>query len=43
MIVQKNETLQSYLGLLKHGNTHKLQEELLNEYWIWQDHERKSM
>lgn len=33
----KNETLQSYLGLLKHGNTRKLQEELLNQYWISQN------
>ncbi|MBI4426174.1 MAG: group II intron reverse transcriptase domain-containing protein [Candidatus Kerfeldbacteria bacterium] len=30
------ETLQSYLGLLSHGNTHKIQEDALNEYWIWQ-------
>lgn len=29
-----NETLQSYLGLLKHGNTYKTQEALLNQYWI---------
>ncbi len=29
-----SETLQSYLGLLKHGNTHKTQETLLNQYWI---------
>lgn len=30
------ETVQSYLGLLKHGNTHKVQEAMLNEYWLWQ-------
>jgi len=30
------ETLASYLGLLKHGNTFQLQEELLNNYWFWQ-------
>lgn len=31
----KPETLQSYLGLLKHGNTHKIRERLLMEYWMW--------
>jgi hypothetical protein len=30
-----NETLQSYLGLLKHGNSRQIREELLNEYWLW--------
>lgn len=30
------ETSQSYLGLLKHGNTHKTKQELLREYWLWQ-------
>lgn len=30
----KNATLQSYLGLLSHGNTHDLQAELLNSYWL---------
>ncbi len=29
-------TLMSYLGLLKHGNTLKLQQELRNEYWLWE-------
>lgn len=29
-----NETLQSYLGMLKHGNGHKIREELLNEHWV---------
>ncbi len=28
------ETLASYLGLLKQGNTYKLQQELLNSYWF---------
>jgi len=28
------ETLQSYLGLLKHGNTYKIRERLLMEYWV---------
>lgn len=27
------ETLQSYLGLINHGNSHKLEEILLNNYW----------
>jgi len=31
------ETLQSYLGLLGHGNTHKVRDELLIEYWLWQN------
>ncbi|HLC70035.1 MAG TPA: hypothetical protein VJH75_03240 [Patescibacteria group bacterium] len=30
-----NEKLQSYLGLLSHGNTCRAREELLNEYWLW--------
>ena len=29
-----NETLQSYLGLLSHGNGGKVKEQLLNEYWF---------
>jgi len=29
-----NESLQSYLGLLKHGNTFKVKQELLNKYWL---------
>lgn len=29
-----NETLQSYLGMLKHGNAYKIKEELLNWYWL---------
>ncbi|MBI4092898.1 MAG: group II intron reverse transcriptase domain-containing protein [Candidatus Kerfeldbacteria bacterium] len=32
-----NETLQSYLGLLKHGNTHKIRQKVLNEYWLWHE------
>ncbi len=31
------ETLQSYLGLLGHGNTQILQQELLAEYWLWRE------
>jgi len=27
---QQEETLQSYLGLLKHGNTHKLKVDISN-------------
>lgn len=33
----KNETLQSYLGLLSHGDAHELQMRLLNEYWLWSE------
>jgi len=29
------ETLQSYLGLLGHGNTIKIREQLLGYYWLW--------
>lgn len=29
-----DETLQSYLGLLRHGNGAKVREELLNFYWL---------
>ncbi|MFA6285036.1 MAG: reverse transcriptase/maturase family protein, partial [Parcubacteria group bacterium] len=30
-----NQSLQSYLGVLSHADTHKLKEELLNQFWIW--------
>jgi RNA-directed DNA polymerase len=30
----KPESLASYLGLLKHGNSYKVRQELLNNYWI---------
>jgi hypothetical protein len=33
----KSETLQSYLGLLKHGNIFKIRRQLLINYWPWQD------
>ncbi|MFH1078586.1 MAG: reverse transcriptase/maturase family protein [Patescibacteria group bacterium] len=33
----KDETLQSYLGLLKHGNTFEMREMLLNVYWLWSE------
>jgi retron-type reverse transcriptase len=29
-----NETLQSYLGLLSHGNAHKIKTRLLNDYFV---------
>ncbi|MFH1367347.1 MAG: reverse transcriptase/maturase family protein [Patescibacteria group bacterium] len=29
-----NETLQSYLGLLSHGNTHKIKTQILNDYFL---------
>lgn len=35
-----NETLQSYLGLLKHGNSFKAAGDLLNEYWLWEEERR---
>ena len=28
--------LQSYFGLLSHGNTSKLREQVVGEYWLWQ-------
>ncbi|MBI2444071.1 MAG: group II intron reverse transcriptase domain-containing protein [Candidatus Magasanikbacteria bacterium] len=31
----REETLQSYLGLLRHGNTAQLQKEAVGEYWLW--------
>ena len=30
----KPDSLASYLGLLKHGNSYKTEQELLNNYWI---------
>ncbi|PJA85883.1 MAG: RNA-dependent DNA polymerase [Candidatus Moranbacteria bacterium CG_4_9_14_3_um_filter_44_28] len=30
-----NQSLQSYLGVLSHANTHKLKEKLLNQFWFW--------
>ena len=32
---EKEETVRSYLGLLSHGNTRKLRDEVLREYWVW--------
>lgn len=31
----KNPTLQSYLGLIRHGNTFKLKQQVLNWYGLW--------
>ncbi len=31
-----NETLQSYLGLMAHGDSHKLKQEAMNIYWLSQ-------
>lgn len=31
------ESMASYAGLLKHGDTFKLRQELLNNYWFWQE------
>lgn len=36
-IKPKNEVLQSYLGLTSHGNSHNLQQEILNWYWLLAD------
>lgn len=33
----RKETLQLYLGLLKHGDTFKLRQETLNQYWLWRN------
>lgn len=30
-----NQTLQSYLGVFSHANTHDLSQELLNQFWFW--------
>ena len=30
----KPESLASYLGLLKHGDSYEIEQELLNNYWI---------
>ncbi|KKU73047.1 MAG: RNA-directed DNA polymerase [Parcubacteria group bacterium GW2011_GWA2_47_26] len=31
------EILQSYLGLLQHGNTFKMRQKVLQSYWFWHD------
>ena len=31
------ESLQSYLGLLTHGNAAKLKKQAIGEYWLWHD------
>jgi RNA-directed DNA polymerase len=33
----KDEAFQSYLGLLSHGNTYKIEKELRNLYWLLDD------
>ena len=33
----KNETLQSYLGFISHGNTFRLKQEVFNWYWLLKD------
>jgi hypothetical protein len=30
----RDEVFQSYLGLLSHGNTYKIEKELRNLYWL---------
>ncbi len=32
-----NNRLQSYLGLLQHGNAHKISNRLKNDYWLWKE------
>jgi len=34
---EKEETLRSYLGLLGHGNTSKVRQDVLNAHWLWSD------
>lgn len=31
------ETLQSYLGLMSHGNTQRLTKTVISEYWLWKN------
>ena len=38
MSTANDQALQSYLGLLQHGNTRKLHEDLRNSYWFEQKH-----
>ena len=32
-----NEALQSYLGLIQHGDAYTLSNRLLNDYWLWKE------
>ena len=32
---QKEATLQSYLGMLRHGHTFTMRQEVLQAYWVW--------
>lgn len=36
------ETLQSYLGLLHHGNAYRIRESVLNDAWFWESEARLS-
>lgn len=29
------QSVNSYLGVLSHANTHRLGQKLLNQYWFW--------
>ena len=31
------KTFQSYLGLLSHGNSHKILDRVADDYWLWRD------
>lgn len=33
----KEATIQSYLGLISHGNTQKLRQQVMGEYWLWRE------
>ena len=38
--IKKNptpESLASYLGFLKHGDTFGLRQKILNDYWLWEE------
>jgi len=37
-----NETFQSYLGLLRHGDCLKVKDELTNQYWLWKEFATKA-
>lgn len=34
-LVSLNQSIQSYLGILKHANTHKLETDLRSQIWFW--------
>jgi hypothetical protein len=38
-----NKVIASYLGLLGHGDTHDLRQELVNETWFWDPYQKKNL